>query len=311
MRMTKDEFTGSVLELVREKAGGDFEVSLDTHEANNGVLRNGITMWKGQETIRPKAYLDGHYDAYLGGSLSVEEAAADIYGELMEGMADAPLAVADILTCWEKAEPLIFPKLVNTGMNKEALETMPSREFLDLSVSYQICLCDFGDSKGYVRVKSQHMQLWGKTEEDLYRAAMANMRRDGGSRFRSIYETVESILSASPQDGEALGEVAGDWNPSEAEKFKMYVLTNRAGTFGASQIIDSETLETVHGRIGDFIVLPSSIHEVIIVPDDKRATYQEMAGIVGEVNGLLAREDYLSGHVYAYGGDGKGLRIVA
>lgn len=87
------------------------------------------------------------------------------------------------------------------------------------------------------------------------------------------------------------------------EEPKMYILTNRRGIYGASFIADKRVLGSIAGRLGgDFAILPSSIHELIIVPDVKRDMLPELKSIVEEVNKTLVDDQgvFLSDNVYVY-----------
>ena len=64
-------------------------------------------------------------------------------------------------------------------------------------------------------------------------------------------------------------------------------------------------------QIGEeFYVLPSSIHEVILLPVSYSGNPAELEALVKEVNETcVTPEDYLSGHVYRYFSDTGELKI--
>ena len=71
---------------------------------------------------------------------------------------------------------------------------------------------------------------------------------------------------------------------------------------GAASVLDKDTMETISEMLGgDFVVIPSSIHEVIILPMDDNVDKDELEGIIREVNtGQVAPEERLSYHAYQY-----------
>ena len=83
--------------------------------------------------------------------------------------------------------------------------------------------------------------------------------------------------------------------------------------FGAAEILDKKTLWTIADQIGDrFIVLPSSVHEAIVLPPKEEAEYGRLADMVREVNDTQVDvEERLSDHVYVYSRDEEMLKIVA
>ena len=76
---------------------------------------------------------------------------------------------------------------------------------------------------------------------------------------------------------------------------------------------DKKTLRMIADKVGDgFIVLPSSLHETIILLPKDTKTYDGLAKMVREVNDTqVDREERLSYHVYVYSRDEETLRIVA
>ena len=92
----------------------------------------------------------------------------------------------------------------------------------------------------------------------------------------------------------------------------MWVLTNKERVFGASALLYDNQLEKVAEKIKeDFYILPSSIHEVIIVPKKYGAPKDYMVKMVREINGEnLDMEERLADNVYFYSIDTKELQIV-
>ena len=78
-------------------------------------------------------------------------------------------------------------------------------------------------------------------------------------------------------------------------------------------LLDGSTLKEIGDKLEcDFIVLPSSLHESIIIPADVSAAYQELAEMVTDINrNVVSIEERLSDHVYLYERKEGVLRIVA
>ena len=81
---------------------------------------------------------------------------------------------------------------------------------------------------------------------------------------------------------------------------KMYVLTNSSTMFGATKICDKFALRNIASVIGDdFLIIPSSIHEVIVLPYDKTMDPGDIDAMIREVNETqVSEQDRLSDHVY-------------
>ena len=301
MRMEK--FAEEILKGVEEKAGGAMKVRIVPGNKNNGVTLTGITASRPGSSGGACIYLDGYYEDYCDNHITLDGVTEDVYGKLMEHCNDLDGVDMRVLWDWETAKSHIRAKLVNREMNHELLKKVPCRDFLDLAVIYYVTVDGLmEDSTAAFTVSDKNMEVWKKGEDDLYEMAVSNMRLDG----EPIFEDMEEIL---------WGMMPGGGCPftSRALNIRMYVLTNRGKVFGAAELLDGDTLKGIGDKLGsDFAVLPSSLHESIIVPADMRASYQELASIVRSVNmESVAMEERLSDHVYLYERGEGVLKIAA
>lgn len=206
---------------------------------------------------------------------------------------------------WETIKGSIHVKLINAEQNKEQLGTIPHRPFLDLAAVYYAVAGDLGiQGTSTVLIRNEHMERWGQNEDALYQAAMSNMRSDGKPDFKSMKDVIKDIL---PDAADLIEEREHGLDSG------MYVLTNLRKCFGASELLDKKTLRMVADKVGDgFIVLPSSVHETIILPSKDTTEYEGLADMVREVNDTQVDvEERLSYHVYVYSRAEEMLRIVA
>lgn len=81
----------------------------------------------------------------------------------------------------------------------------------------------------------------------------------------------------------------------------IFVLKNNTMVNGAAEILNDDTRQEIAEKIGDFYVLPSCIHETIIIPKDAGMELDELEHMVQEVNYTqVAPDERLSDHVYEY-----------
>ena len=206
---------------------------------------------------------------------------------------------------WETVRENVYPKLINTEQNTELLEKIPHRDFMDLAVVYYAVAKDsVREDIGTILIYNGHMEMWGQEEENLYQTAMMNMRADGEADFATIETIVKRIVP------DFIFPAASDNVPRNTS---MYILTNRSKRFGAAEILDKRTLRMIADKVGDrFIVLPSSLHETIVLPPKDETEYEWLAKMVREVNDTQVDvEERLSYHVYMYNRDEEALQIVA
>ena len=89
----------------------------------------------------------------------------------------------------------------------------------------------------------------------------------------------------------------------------MYVLSNKSKLNGSGCILYQNLLRSLGKKLeSDFYILPSSVHEVLLIPADDQDSYEELTAMVQEVNATqLANEEILSDHVYYYSREAEKL----
>lgn len=303
--MSFEEFAENVVKEIRAKVGGAFQIKEHNVIKNNNVKRAGIAVMKNEEDIGPCVYLDEFYREYESDGMRFDEIVDEVYRLIMKHKDDDALEF-DIsgFKKWETVRENVYAKLINAEQNKELLEEIPHRAFMDLAVVYYAVARDSArEDIGTILIYNGHMEMWGQEEENLYQTAMMNMRADGEADFTDIRTIVERItgISFTKEDS------------SNSRDTDMYVLTNDRKCFGAAEILDKKTMRMIADQIGDgFIVLPSSVHETIVLPPNDEEEYRRLADMVRAVNDTqVEAEERLSDHVYVYSRDEETLKIVA
>lgn len=302
--MSFEKFTEDVLKEIRVKTGGTYQIRKRDVVKNNDVKLTGIEVVKEYADIGPCVYLDEFYREYKAGGMKFDEIVDEVCRLIRKHEEEAPDVDLSGFRNWETVREDIYPKLVNAKQNKELLEKIPHRDFMDLAVVYYAVVKDSArEDIGTILIYNGHMEMWGQEEENLYQTAMMNMRADGEADFTDIKIIVERItgISFTKKDDDALKDT------------DMYVLTNSRRCFGAAEILDKKTMRTIADKVGDrFIVLPSSVHETIVLPPKDETEYKWLATQVQEVNdSQVDIEERLSYHVYVYSRDEETLQIVA
>ncbi len=303
--MNFEEFTDAVLAEIQSKADGVFKALIKNVTKNNGIRLTGITAEAEVCNVAPCVYLDNFYEEYENGGMKLSETVDEIYRLLKKHLDDAQSINISGFLDWETVKESIYAKVVNAGQNKELLEGTPYRLFLDMAVVYYVVIGGFAaEGTGTILIQNEHMEMWGQNEGNLYYTAISNMRSDGEPCFDSMETVIKNIMPEAANLGK---------DREQQSDMGMYVLTNRNKFFGASEILDKNTLHSIANQIGDgFIVLPSSVHEVIILPSQNEEEYGKLAEMVQEINMTqVSVEEQLSNHVYSYSRDEEMLKIVA
>lgn len=299
--MSFEEVTEDILKEIRLKMGDAFQIGKRDVIKNNDVKQTGIEVIKEEANIGPCVYLDELYRKYESDGMRFDEIVDKVHRLILKHEEDTPDVDLAGFRSWETVCENIFPKLVNAEQSKELLAKIPHRNFMDLAVVYYAVARDHEQKDiGTILIYNGHMEIWGQEEENLYRTAMMNMCVDGEADFTDIRTIVERMTGISFPD-------------NDSQDTDMYVLTNSRRCFGAAEILDKRTLRMVADQVGDrFIVLPSSVHETLVMPSKDESEYEELAHMVRMVNDTqVEAEERLSDHVYVYSRDEETLQIVA
>lgn len=282
-KMSFDGFCKCVqMDLQKQFSNVNVTVQLQTITKNNGQKHKAIVISETGCKTAPTIYLEGYYNLYLNG-MDMEQVEHKIVKQYVE---NSGLAFdTKKFTEWSNVCERIVYKLVNYERNKELLETIPNRRFLDLAVTYYVLLDNMADSEfqcATIQITNNHLQIWNKTEADLYQCALENT----------------FVLLPYEFTGIENAELAENDNPSF-----MYVLTNDKMLYGSASILYQHLLSAIAERTGaDLLyILPSSIHEVIILPAVKGYDCSELVEMVRSINQTeLSADNILSDNVYFY-----------
>ena len=181
----------------------------------------------------------------------------------------------------------LFIRLSNADTNSETLQNVPHRNVEDLAVTYHV-MVDGPNPEGLYSymINNSMMEQLGVNEERLFEEAMQNSPK----LFPVQMNDIRDVL------------LSGGILPQEAGENRMIVMTNQTAVNGAACLLYPGALEEAAKMIGgDFAVLPSSIHEVILLPDNGNIDYDELQQMVAAINqNVVQPEERLSDHVYKY-----------
>ena len=189
--------------------------------------------------------------------------------------------------------------LMNTEMNREILEGVPSREFMDLSVVYRFFLENNGMT-GTILISNDMMRELDLTEEKLY-----VMARENTMKLMPVlmipFERFEKIVSARQfkRNPQVLVEAEKE---SSRDDLGAYILTNHMGMNGAVGMLYESRLFQLAEKIGsNFFILPSTLHQVMAISEESADwdAMKEMPSIPGEER-LIRPEEMLSKKIYYY-----------
>ena len=115
-------------------------------------------------------------------------------------------------------------------------------------------------------------------------------------------------------DGEWLDELLSQMTGGMIDApLPMYVLSNQQKLFGAACMLYPGVLKEFAKKLqNDFFILPSSVHEIILVPAEKGTDKDTLREIVTDINRTqVAEDEVLADSVYYYNRDKEQITWLA
>lgn len=287
-------FVSFIKEKIKERMGQGYSVKIFKVMKNNSLELDSLVVLKENRSFAPNIYLNAYYDSFLAGT-SMSEIMDRLY--MIYNHCAVPIVQEDFEYSLELMKPYVFFRIVSLEKNKKLLTQIPYIEFLDLAVTFHCLVRSEEDSIGTIRITNEHMKLWDVALEDLQELAFDNTKRLFPPIIRAMEEVIKSFLCSDDIEKEGVG--IGD---SRSEEFPMYILTNEKGINGASCLLYKDVIKEFAQLIkSDLYILPSSIHELILVPMLSAKDKDNFSRMVMEINSSqVPTEEVLADHVYIY-----------
>lgn len=292
--MEMEAFVRKACKAVGERLGSGFHVEARDVRKNNGVILHGMSVMKKGQDIAPTIYLDTFLEAYESGAAfgTIVQRLLQIWEESTSGEG----MDMGFLRSFEKVRDRICYRLVGRDRNREMLEDMPHVGFLDMAACFFYAYQDEAFGDGSIPIHNPHMEAWETDTAELLALARRNTRRLFPWKCRTLEEVLDEM--------EGLG--GGMDGPSAQEDgwmgLPLLVLSNDRRAYGAACLLYPGVLEGIAEKEGHSLyILPSSVHEAILLPDDGKMAPNELKMMVSEVNRTqVAAEDVLTDSVYYY-----------
>ena len=278
--MNYEEFLDRVRTMAEHRTGGEAQVTIRPILKNNNLRLDGLLILYPGENISPALYLNQYYARYLGG-IPMEMILDEIFATY-ESCRCPDRFDLDQLRDFDSLKKHLSVRLINRSANEALLQTVPYIPFLDLAAVFSLTIDTGSLGTSTIQVRNEYLEFWDVDTEVLYRTALENLRSQDAPAFFPL-----SSLAVSFGGEQILSTV--------------YVLTNQTKLYGAAFLLSKRTLTAFAERHGDFYILPSSVHEVILVPCSTGFSPASLLGMLRDVNRTdLETEDILSDNLYVY-----------
>lgn len=267
MEKFKEILKGKITERVT-----DGEVIFNSVMKNNGLVSEEVMIPRKDESMIPMVRLESYFEQYKYGR-SIDDIAVEIIEILMSHRQKENFDLQKLLSD-ENIKENVYFRIINKKRNKELLKDVPHMTYESLAMIIAInvnnLVKDEDEGEASIVIHNIHMERLHYTKEELFTFAKQNTPR----LFPTLptCEAVENTL----------------------------VLTNQSKLYGAGTIFYKDVLrETAEILRADrLVILPSSIHEVLVLKqntDSESKFYREM---VQNVNYEAVRRDEVLDDTY-------------
>ncbi len=268
----------NIMTYLPNPAGMSVEVR-EVHK-NNGITLQGLTIKDENSNIAPTIYLEQFYDEYNQG-----HEFSEVMSDIATAYANSSKGVLPGFTLEELDNNKLFGELVCAERNEELLRDIPFKTVFDgryaVIFRYQVKMDDID---GSVLVTDDIAQIKGLSEEELYKFATTN----SGEQNTPKLQTMGSVLAAM------LGDSSID-----ADVPNLYVLSNETQHYGSFMIMRPETQKILMDSFdSDLIVIPSSIHELLLMKYNSNIDLKAVNKMIQEVNQTVVESEDILGDEY-------------
>ncbi len=247
-----------------------------------GSSYNSMTVVREKNSACPAINMDRFYEEYQNGGML-----QDCLHRMAKTIRDSQRVFnVDWIQDYEQAKKHLFIRVSNADKNAELLEKVPHELKDDLVITCHLEISNEYGSLMSTIISNQMLSMYGITEEQL------------------IHDAIENSVKIMPPTIQSLGELVGEYTGGIPNNGFMpaYVISNKTCLNGAASMFYPDVLDYVSSKLGgDFLVAPSSIHEVIAVPAREDIDISQLEDTVKFVNSTQVDEsDQLGDHLYKY-----------
>ena len=296
-KLNFSEFVDAVKSEIEDKMGENVRIDIHDTVKNNGVTYKACSVIRKGSCASPNLRLDDFYEKYLDHYDLPTVAEEMVYVFKKYGN---PQIDIHGFECFAQAKNRIVIKLVSYEENKERLQDIPYTPFLDLAITYCYVISrnNSAKTKASIQIENEHLAMWKIDKHTLHQTAMKNSAEIMPLRVSNMDDVIVEMLQHKGIEADSIRQ---DMENIQKE-MPMYILSNQDNYFGASVICYPGVLKQMAEKLGtDLVILPSSIHEVIVLPVSGKEDYDEMDNMIKDINrDQVAKEEVLSNHFYYY-----------
>lgn len=273
----------------------DTNITIHSIPRNNHTSADGLTILESGFNIAPTIYIQDYYLNFKNGTpfATVFKQLLDAYYRCRPTENIDPTFFKD----FDNMQRHIVYKLIHYERNVELLQHIPHIPFLDLAIVFYCLVATDFSGTATILIRNEHLTLWNTDTETIYQIAQQNTP----VLLSYEFETISSVLTNSLAEL-SFSEATDVQDILNLSACPIYILTNRYRFLGAACLLYDDLLQKLATPMNtDFIIIPSSIHEVLLLPVSTDIDCEEFNEMIHEVNtSQLIPQEILSDHVYHY-----------
>ncbi|MBQ1390609.1 MAG: hypothetical protein IIY82_02570 [Firmicutes bacterium] len=289
--------------LKNEKEENSFRLEQETVLRPNGIVEPVVMLREtgDEEGPMPSVRLREYYDRYGRGE-TMRELADEIWGRLTVNLFRMPIRKAvQAMEDYEHCRRHTIFRIMDVERNREYLEDkvhFPCGPGLTLVCNIRVTMGGEEWRTPFARHTLEQMQV---TEETVYMDTLLNTRQWMPATIVPLAQVLEE------EQPLLVHEVTGKLDDEE-----VYVVGGKERRFGATAFFCRDVPEQI-GRLlgGSYYIIPSSVHEVLIIPAAMEPDVDRLNEVLREANReVVGPEEYLAGQVLFYDQETEELRIA-
>ena len=281
IELSYEGFCERFFEQLRLRFGKAYVLKKEEALGYNGVRKELFLIGERNAKCMPRFDLRAYYETYLErGTME------NLFEEIEQAVCSKKIPTEQKLKelfSGEQIRERLIVRLLNRKCNEELLKDMPHLPFLDLAITFHVLVEKEEGGTKTVRVTKK---IWdeyiGEPLLDMYQLALHNTEL----YFPARMEKLEKMLLMPDLENDS----------------GLFLLTNQYGIYGATVILYEgvqKKIESVLG--GGYYVIPSSVHEVLLISQKEVLDEGVLKDTILEVNRTqVGAEEVLSNLLYRY-----------
>lgn len=268
-----------------------YTIHSDVFVKNNDTRRHGIIIRRIEGKVAPTVYIDSLYDDYSNKKCTLEETALQIQA-VVRGIDQYEGRYGSFSAELEDCRSKIIYRLVSQEKNEAYLSGIPHLPFLNLAIIFSVVHQLSEEGLESVCITNELQKKWGISTRDLYLLAAENTARI----LPANIDTMAHMLEAYRED------LCRKLEESDHLIPHIYIVSNDYGINGAAVLLYENLIQSIAEKEKhNLFIVPSSIHEILIIPDHGTNSLSHLSEMIQEVNKKHVREDeILSDRAYYY-----------